>query len=144
VSERIQGIGIQGIGQVSLLVRDVDRATRFYRDVLRLPHLYTFGDLVFFDCGGTRLYLHRVPEERWRPGSVLYLRVAGLDARYRELGERGAAFSGAPHLVHRHDDGVEEWMAFFDDGEGNTLALMEHVGGEPALVPEDGQPRAGR
>jgi catechol 2,3-dioxygenase-like lactoylglutathione lyase family enzyme/DNA-binding CsgD family transcriptional regulator len=118
---------IEGIGQVSLFIRDVDRATRFYGEVLGLPHLYTFGDLVFFDCGGTRLYLHRVPEEDWRPGSVLYLRVRGLEARFRALGEQGVAFSGAPHLVHKHDDGVEEWMAFFDDGEGNTLALLEQL-----------------
>ena len=119
--------GIEGIAQVSLLIRDVERATRFYGDVLGLPHLYTFGDLAFFDCGGTRLYLQRVADEEWRPGSVLYLRVHGLDARHRALLDRGVPFSGAPHLVHKHDDGVEEWMAFFEDGEGNPLALLEQV-----------------
>ncbi len=31
---------------------------------------------------------------------------------------------GAPHRVHTHPDGVQEWMVFFDDGEGNTLALL--------------------
>ena len=30
-------------------------------------------------------------------------------------------------MIHKHDDGVEEWMAFFDDGEGNTLALISQV-----------------
>jgi hypothetical protein len=25
--------------------------------VLGLPHLYTYGDLAFFDCGGVRLFL---------------------------------------------------------------------------------------
>jgi DNA-binding CsgD family transcriptional regulator/catechol 2,3-dioxygenase-like lactoylglutathione lyase family enzyme len=118
---------VEGLGQVSLFVTDTERATTFYRDSLGLTHLYTFGDLAFFDCGGVRFYLHRVPAEDWRPGSVLYLRVADIDAAYRDLGARGVPFAGAPHLVHRHASGVEEWMAFFDDTEGNQLALMAQV-----------------
>jgi hypothetical protein len=30
--------------------------------------------------------------------------------------------------IHTHDDGTEEWMTFFADGEGNTLALMSRDG----------------
>jgi DNA-binding CsgD family transcriptional regulator/catechol 2,3-dioxygenase-like lactoylglutathione lyase family enzyme len=115
---------IDGLGQVSLLVSDTDRATAFYRDTLGLTHLYSFGDLTFFDCGGVRLYLHRVTPEEWHAGSVLYLRVADIDVSHRELASRGVSFVGAPHLVHRHTSGVEEWMAFFGDTEGNQLALM--------------------
>jgi DNA-binding CsgD family transcriptional regulator/catechol 2,3-dioxygenase-like lactoylglutathione lyase family enzyme len=116
---------IDGLGQVSLLVTDTDRATIFYRDTLGLTHLYTFGDLTFFDCGGVRLYLQRVPAEQWQPGSVLYLRVPDIDVSHRELAASGVSFVGAPHLVHRHTSGVEEWMAFFGDTEGNQLALLE-------------------
>src|SRR5690242_7360890 len=43
------------IGQIALTVRSLERAEPFYRDVLGLPHLYTFGNLAFFDCDGTRL-----------------------------------------------------------------------------------------
>lgn len=68
-----------------------------------------------------------MPEEKWRPGSVVYFRVADIEARHRELVGRGVVFEGAPHLVHRHDSGIEEWMAFFTDSEGNTLALMAQV-----------------
>ncbi|MGH2446901.1 MAG: LuxR C-terminal-related transcriptional regulator, partial [Candidatus Limnocylindria bacterium] len=60
------------IGQVSLSIRDVARAERFYGQTLGLPHVFTFGDLAFFDAGGTRLYLHRKDEADWRPSSVLY------------------------------------------------------------------------
>lgn len=44
------------LGQVSRSVRDIGESERWYRDALGLPHLYTFGKLAFFDCGGTRLY----------------------------------------------------------------------------------------
>ena len=120
-------IALGPIGQVSLSIRDVDRATRFYADVLGLAHLFTFGDLAFFDAGGTRLYLHRKDADEWSPGSVLYFSVADIGAAQAELAERGVHFTGAPHRIHTHDDGTEEWMTFFDDGEGNTLALMSRV-----------------
>jgi predicted enzyme related to lactoylglutathione lyase len=113
------------LGQVSLLARDIGRAEAFYRDKLGLAHLFTFGDLTFFACGATRLFLRQAADE-WHPGSILYFTVADIHASYQDLAGRGVA-STAPHLIHRHDDGTEEWMAFFADTEGNTLALMSQV-----------------
>lgn len=48
---------------------------------------------------------------------------------YDELTARGVEFSGAPHMIHRHESGVEEWMAFFDDPDGHPLAIMCQAGG---------------
>ena len=116
------------VGQVSLTVRDMPRAESFYGGTLGLRHIFTFGDLGFFDCDGLRLYLHAKPEESWIPGSVLYFLVDDITAAHEELQRRGVHFSGAPHLIYTHDEtGVEEWMTFFEDGEGNTLALMSRV-----------------
>jgi len=122
---------IERIGQVSLLIRDVERTEAFYRDTLGLPHLFTFGDLAFFDCGGTRLYLRVVADTEWRPGSILYFRVPDIRAAHAILEERGVHFQGAPHRIHTHDDGTEEWMAFFDDPDENTLALMSQIAPHP-------------
>ena len=30
-------------------------------------------------------------------------------------------------MIHRHESGVEEWMAFFADPDGQPLALMAQV-----------------
>ena len=120
-------VSIRSIGQVSLLCRSVERTEAFYRDVLGVPHQFTFGDLAFFDVGGTRLYFRAVGEDEWRPGSIVYLRVDDIAGAHRQLIERGVAFKGAPHMIHRHAFGIEEWMAFFDDPDGNTLALMAQV-----------------
>jgi DNA-binding CsgD family transcriptional regulator/predicted enzyme related to lactoylglutathione lyase len=114
------------IGQISRTVKDVAKAEAWYGGVLGLKHLFTFGKLAFFDCGGTRLFLSAEKDE---PGteSILYFKVADIAATHAQLLERGVEFSGAPHMIHRHADGAEEWMAFFQDPEGRPLALMSQV-----------------
>ncbi len=116
------------IGQISLSIRDVARAERFYGETIGLPHVFTFGDLAFFDAAGTRIYLQRRDEEDWRPGSILYFLVDDIHATQEGLAARSVHFTGAPHVIYTDDaTGVEEWMTFFEDGEGNTLALMSRV-----------------
>ena len=121
------GLELGALGQISRPASDIPRAVTWYRDTLGLRHLYTFGDLAFFDCGGVRLYLS-VPENgaKLEP-SILYFRVPDIHAGYTELRSRGVVFSSAPHLIHRHESGTEEWMAFFDDPDGYPLALMAQV-----------------
>jgi len=111
------------IGQISRSVSDLQRAKHWYGEVLGLPHLYTFGKLAFFDCNGTRLFLS---ETSGPPAteSILYLAVENIHAAHSLLVARGVEFTGAPHLIHTHENGVEEWMAFFNDPEGRPLALM--------------------
>jgi len=119
------GLHLGPLGQVSLHIRDVTRAERFYGETLGLRHLYTFGDLSFFDMDGTRLYLHRKDDAEWQPGSILYFRVDDIQAAWDELGRREINRRQEPHVIFVHESGIEEWMAFFADGEGNTLALLE-------------------
>jgi len=114
------------IGQIARSVRDVGEAERWYRDVLGLKHLYGFGKLAFFDCGGVRLFLSGVEGEP-AAESILYFRVPDIRAAHAELVGRGIDFPHPPHLIHRHDDGTEEWMAFFADNEGRLLAIMSQV-----------------
>jgi catechol 2,3-dioxygenase-like lactoylglutathione lyase family enzyme len=95
----------------------IPRAVDWYGEVLGLPHLYTFGDLAFFDCAGTRLFLS-LPENGRAPKdqAVLYFRVADIHAAHEQLTARGVTFDGAPHMIFRHESGTEEWMAFFAPG----------------------------
>ena len=112
------------IGQIAMIAHDVDRATRFYADVLGLRLLFRAGELSFFDCGGVRLMLSKPEKPEFdHPGSVIYFKVADIDARYRELQGKGLKFIDTPHLIARLPD-HELWMTFFNDSEGNTLALM--------------------
>ena len=117
---------LSGIGQISRTVGDTEMSQGWYASVLSLPHLFTFGKLSFFECGGTRLML--TSEHGARPDeSILYFRVQDIRATHAELSTKGVEFVGAPHVVHRHGDGTEEWMAFFKDPDARILALMAQV-----------------
>jgi catechol 2,3-dioxygenase-like lactoylglutathione lyase family enzyme len=111
------------IGQIARTVRDIKQAEAWYGTVLGLPHLYTFGTMAFFDCAGTRLYLVQVQGDP-PPESMLYLKVADIQAAYEGLRAKGVAFLNPPHMIHKHADGTEEWLAAFNDPEGRPLALM--------------------
>ena len=118
--------GLSRIGQVRIAVHDIDRAVAFYRDTLGMPFLFQFPGMAFFDLDGTRLMLVD-PESRDFGGeSVIYYRVDDIARVHTILTERDVRFSDAPHVVHR-DDVQELWMCFFNDPDGNVLALMSEV-----------------
>ena len=72
------------LGQVSMMSKDAAAAERWYKDVLELRHIFTFGDLVFFDLGGTRLYIRGTRgNEEWRPSSILYFVVPDIQVGIR-------------------------------------------------------------
>jgi len=119
-----QPLQLGPIGQIGRSVKDIAEAERWYREALGLSHLYTFGKLAFFDCGGVRLFLE---EGEGHADSVIYFRVPDIRAAHAALQARGIEFAQAPHMIHRHEDGMEEWMAFFYDNERRLLSIMSQV-----------------
>ncbi len=75
-------VDVLGLGQVSLLVRDVDRAVA----------------------------------------------VEDIAATYAQLEAAGVKMTDAPNVIYTDEEtGVQEWMAFFEDSEGNALAVLSRV-----------------
>lgn len=127
------------VGQISRSVASIEDAKHWYGEVLGLPFLYAFGNLAFFDCGGLRLFLSEGDGEA---NSIVYFRVSDIHAAASSLKERGIEFINAPHIVHRHQDGTEEWMAFLKDNEARPLALMSSVAPVTAgALPRGTEPR---
>ncbi|HEX4637488.1 MAG TPA: VOC family protein [Rhizomicrobium sp.] len=122
--DKVPNIG--PLGQIARRVKDITAARQWYGEVLGLKHLYSFGDLAFFDCGGTRLFLSQdaSPDQT---ESILYFRVPDIRDAHVALIARGIEFTHAPHMIHRHDDGTEEWMAFFKDNDARPLAIMSQA-----------------
>ena len=118
-------ISLGKIGQISVNVHDLERATVFYKDTLGMKHLSSVPPkMAFFDCDGIRLML-AIPErpDLDHPSSILYFKVADIDTAYDALIKGGVRFEGKPILVapmETHD----LWLAEFRDSEDNVLALM--------------------
>jgi catechol 2,3-dioxygenase-like lactoylglutathione lyase family enzyme len=127
MKEAAANFGLNRIGQISINVHDVKRATAFYRDVLGMRFLFEAPNLAFFDCGGVRLMLGPPEKPEFdHPGSILYYRVEDIQVAYEVLKSRGVRFEGEPHLVARMPD-HELWMAFLRDLDHNLLALMSEI-----------------
>lgn len=116
-------IALTEIGQISRSVSNIEEACKWYAEALGLERLYAFGDIAFFDCGGVRLYLSQSDKESGAE-SIIYFRVSDIREAHKVLKARGVKFIGAPRMIHRHENGVEEWMAFFEDPDGRPLAIM--------------------
>ena len=113
---------LKKIGQIAIIVQNVERATAFYKDVLGLTFLFPAPNMAFFEIGGVWLMLTLPEGEFSRHASLLYFDVDDIEAEYQRMKGQGAKFRKEPHVVHR--DGTRElWLADFDDSEGNTFAL---------------------
>ncbi len=119
--------GLARIGQISINVKDLRKATAFYRDTLGMKFLFEAPNLAFFDCGGVRLMLGRAEKPEFdHPSSIIYYKVDDIRAVHDRLASRGARFETGPHKVARLKD-HELWMAFLRDPDENMLALMSEV-----------------
>jgi catechol 2,3-dioxygenase-like lactoylglutathione lyase family enzyme len=120
-------LNLSQIGQIGLPVIDTDRSEAFYERVIGLRKLYRFGDLSFFDCAGVRLFLDKVKEpDAFRPQGCIYFRCADIVLTVAELEKRGVRFTLRPRLIAKMDD-HDLWMAFFEDPDGHTLAVMQEA-----------------
>jgi len=116
------------IQQISINVHDLKRASAFYRDRLGLRHLFDAGPkMSFVACGGVRLML-AIPEkpELDHPSSIVYFGVDDIHAAHSALAGRGVTFREPPRVISRLP-GWEIWMAFFEDTEGNVLAITAEI-----------------
>ena len=120
-------LSLSRIGQIAIVVKDVERATAFYRDVLGMRFLFAYPGLAFFDCDGVRLMLSNPEKKEYdHPSSILYFRVDNIQSAFQTLRERNVEFEDEPHVVARMPD-YDLWMSFFRDPDDNIFALMSEV-----------------
>ena len=111
--------------QVSLTVKDLDRARIFYRDTLGLPLLFEAGNMLFFDVGGQRLMVG-LAENTDRPlvgGTDIYFDARDLPALIPALKAKGVEMIGNTETLQRTDT-HELKLQFFKDPDGNEIGLM--------------------
>lgn len=117
-------VGVRGLAQVALTVRDVERAKAFYGGALGLPHLFDAPPgLSFFQCGATRLMLSQPEGPETVGNSILYYGVEDVDAAHAALIARGIDFEEGPKTIAKVAD-KEIRLAVCRDSEGNLIGLI--------------------
>jgi methylmalonyl-CoA/ethylmalonyl-CoA epimerase len=123
-------VALSRIKQVAIPVKEIREATRFYRDVLGMKHLFDAPPaLSFFDCGGIQLMLSG-PEAQGKDGNeqhpVLFYDVSDIKATHARIKAAGAQSIQEPHIIAKMN-GREIWIGFVSDGQGNSVGLMSDV-----------------
>jgi predicted enzyme related to lactoylglutathione lyase len=105
----------------TVLVQDMDRALRFYRDTLGLTIRMEQEDWALF-CEGVGLMLspEPLPQDNFSLNAVMIsLSVEDVHAAYHELIDKGVAFFVGP------TDVGGAVVASFRDSEGNILQMIQ-------------------
>jgi methylmalonyl-CoA/ethylmalonyl-CoA epimerase len=120
-------VSLSTIRQILINVKDLARATAFYRDTLGMKLLFEFPGMAFFDAGGVRLYLGRADNaDVDHPASILYYLVTDIVATHESLVAKGVDVVAEPRFIAPMPD-HDLWLADYRDSEGNIFALMSEV-----------------
>src|SRR5688572_23991246 len=119
---------LQGIAQIAVNVKDLERAQKFYKDNLQLKFLFTAGKMSFFECNDVRIMLG-IPEkpEFDHPSSIIYFKVSDIHLAHQEMLSRKVHFEAKPFCVAKLGP-TEIWMSFFRGSESNLMAITSEVG----------------
>ena len=122
-SSTANAVRVERIGQVALTVSNLERSRAFYRDTLGLEFLFDAGNMAFLRCGDVRMMLGSSDKPVEAGGTILYYKVADLEATHAVLVGQVLTFFEEPHLVARMPD-HDLWMAFLRDPDGYAVGLM--------------------
>ncbi|MFY9781542.1 MAG: VOC family protein [Candidatus Baltobacteraceae bacterium] len=114
---------ISGIDATYYTVKDLERATAFYRDVLGLSVTHEVPGMVteFSFGGGETFGLYKTGEEEWHASGGVMFAVPDVPGAVAELKGRGVAFAGDGYV----DETPVCFMAFGQDSEGNGFILHQ-------------------
>jgi len=118
------GTILKSLCAVRIFVDDLDRARRFYRDVLELDEKSAGPEWAVFDIDGRDIVIEAMAAddpERALVGRLLAVSFAvdDIDGAYRNLVAKGVSFPAPPEM--------QPWggiLAFPRDPDGNILTLV--------------------
>ncbi|HSI79353.1 MAG TPA: VOC family protein [Solirubrobacterales bacterium] len=122
---------VTGTDFVTVATRDIDAAVEFYGEVLGLPELKRWGKMpaVEFETGNLTIAVMQSDAfglEFKSNNHQIALQVDDVEAARTELESRGVEFRG--EIL---DSGVCH-QAFFEDPDGNALAIHHRYAPAPA------------
>jgi len=116
-------IGIRGIDTTAYLVKDVDRATKFYTDLLGFAPTLSYlpiGVEWTFPTGET-FGIVKPPSSPWEKCGGVHFGVGDIKAAVAECQARGITFEDDAKVYETPGC----FLAFANDSEGNDFILHE-------------------
>ncbi len=115
---------IDGIDCMVYLVKDADRAIKFWKDTMGLRMTQEYpggvgGEFTFSD--GTTFGLYKMSDGAWHPGSGVMFRVPDIKAAVEHFKSCGVEFDDAGEVF----ESPVCSMAFAKDSEGNNFMLHQ-------------------
>jgi catechol 2,3-dioxygenase-like lactoylglutathione lyase family enzyme len=113
---------IKTVWGVTFYVSDLNRAARFYEEVLGLEKKYEFSSYVGFECGGVEIGLISRPEGRGQHNEsfAVELLVSNVQDVYDRLKAKGVNF-----IRELHEETWGGKQAAFEDPDGNVLEITQ-------------------
>jgi methylmalonyl-CoA/ethylmalonyl-CoA epimerase len=129
-------LALMDVLQIAQHADNLPRAQAFYRRLLNTEPAGIFDPpgLLFFQAGQVRLLL-----EQGATSALIYFKVDDVRQTLDSLRTEGVEIVAEPELIFSHSDdslgpaGMDEWMAFVKDSEGNTVGLVSHHEPEHSL-----------
>ena len=116
--------GLHGAG-ATLIVSDLERSLRFYRDVVGLTENDSGVGSAVLASGDARILLRRVADMPPVDRRVVHLNleVDDVHAEYERLRAAGVEFVHRPRVVSKGEQ-LEQWAATFRDPDGHAIAII--------------------
>jgi len=110
-------------GNLLILVSDLERSTKFYKETLGLKMTGGIpGEFAFFEWGGITLGIRETDQPIAKCLCEISFQVGDVRAVYESLSKKGVAFAKPPRMVT--GDATRELLATdFRDPDGHVLSV---------------------
>lgn len=114
---------VKGVDAAYYLVKDLDRATKFYNDFLGMePTLSVPGMVSEYTFAGNESFgLYKPSDEEWQLSHGMLFAVDDINAAVADYKKRGIKFEEDGRI----DESPVCWMAFAEDSEGNRFVVHQ-------------------
>jgi predicted enzyme related to lactoylglutathione lyase len=110
---------------------NVNRARKFYEDVIGLSPAEEFAGGVIYECGGCEVFMYPTPNAGTSRASQAFWQVENVEAEVAALKARGVKFEEYDMPGIKMKDSIATGggakTAWFKDTEGNILAISQRL-----------------
>jgi predicted enzyme related to lactoylglutathione lyase len=112
-------------------VSDVERARKFYEEMVGLRPREVYAGGVIYECGGTEAFMYPTPNAGTSKASQAFWSVDDVEAEVKDLKARGVKFEeyDMPGMPMKNSivTAAGAKAAWFKDTEGNIMAVVQRL-----------------